>query len=386
MLLLALALTGCAGTGATEGSIAALKPGERPPAASDEAGLWMQMDRAEIALRASGVVIRDPDVNTYVRGIVCRLAGPHCDDIRVYLLRNPEFNASMAPNGMMQVWSGLLLRTANEAQLAYVLGHEIGHYLRRHSIQIFRDVQSKSAFLQVTSMVLGVGGLPGAALGLGAQMATLGSVYAFSRDAEREADDLGFELLVRAGYDPREASRSWDRWLAERAAIGKPQASVFFATHPPATERVAGLRALADKTAALGGELRVGREEYVAKLAPLRLGLLRDEVRRREFPATGVLLKHLVDDGQRLGEVYFFLGELHRLRGAPEDLPGAIAAYRRALEFPEAPGETHRSLGIVLLRTGERAAARAELARYLEREPAAEDRELIKSQIAELEP
>ena len=55
------------------------------------------------------------------------------------LVRTPYFNASMAPNGMMQVWSGLLLRVDNEAQLAAVLGHEIGHYLARHSVERLRD-------------------------------------------------------------------------------------------------------------------------------------------------------------------------------------------------------------------------------------------------------
>jgi len=53
----------------------------------------------------------------------------------------------MAPNGMMQVATGLLLRTANEAQLAYVLGHELGHYRRRHSMQRWSDFQAKAGNL-----------------------------------------------------------------------------------------------------------------------------------------------------------------------------------------------------------------------------------------------
>src|SRR5215831_9630937 len=125
-----------------------LQPGERPTPGSDEAGLWMQMDRAELTLRTSANLVYDPALNEYVRQIVCRLAGPHCDGLRVYIVRNPEFNASMAPNGMMLVWTGLLLRMENEAQLAFILGHELGHYLRRHALQQFRDASTKSAFLQ----------------------------------------------------------------------------------------------------------------------------------------------------------------------------------------------------------------------------------------------
>ena len=60
----------------------------------------------------------------------------------------------MAPNGMMQVWSGLL-RVDNEAQLASVVGHEIGHYLQRHTVERLRDAQSRSAFGMVLNIALG---------------------------------------------------------------------------------------------------------------------------------------------------------------------------------------------------------------------------------------
>jgi len=351
------------------------------------------MDRAERQMQAAAGIVREPAINEYVRGIVCRVAGPHCEGVRVYIVRNPEFNASMAPNGMMQVWTGLLLRTANEAQLAYVLGHEVGHYLKRHSLQQMRDVQSKTAFVQVIGMVVGTAGAVAGPIGvlaaapaqLGAQLATLGSVYAFSRDAEREADEVGFDLMVRAGYDPREAPRAWQRLMAERGASGKSRPMIFFATHPPTEERVERLRTLASTAAATAGETRVGREDYVQRLAPLRPVLLRDEIHRREFAATDVLLRNLADDGGRLGEVYFFRGEMYRLRGDKDDVTRAIEAYRKALEFDDAPAETHRGLGIVLVRSGDRGAARAELARYLERHPAAEDREMIKAQIADLD-
>ena len=84
----------------------------RPLDDSDEGGLWGLMDREEAKLKRSAFLVRDPALNEYVSGIACRLAGDHCPDMRVYLVRTPVFNASMAPNGMMQVWSGLLLRLA----------------------------------------------------------------------------------------------------------------------------------------------------------------------------------------------------------------------------------------------------------------------------------
>ncbi len=109
----------------------------RPDAASDEGGLWALMDREERNLRRSPFVVPDARLKAYLQAVACRLGGQHCPDIRVHLVRTPVFNASMAPNGMLQLWTGLLLRVENEAQLAAIVGHEIGHYLQRHSVDRF---------------------------------------------------------------------------------------------------------------------------------------------------------------------------------------------------------------------------------------------------------
>ena len=138
-------VAGCATPRGESGALRDLKAGERPTLDSDEAGLWMAMDRVEANLRTSGRIIADPALNSYVRTLVCRLTPPHCDGIRIYVVQTPHVNASMAPNGMMQIWTGLLLHAENEAQVAYVLGHEIGHYVRRHSVQQFRDLRTKAA-------------------------------------------------------------------------------------------------------------------------------------------------------------------------------------------------------------------------------------------------
>ncbi|MBP6194207.1 MAG: hypothetical protein KA451_07395, partial [Methyloversatilis sp.] len=77
---------------------------QRPDIASDEGGLWALMDREEEKLKRSRFLLGDADLQRYVSDIACRLAGEHCPDMRVYVVRTPYFNASMAPNGMMQVW------------------------------------------------------------------------------------------------------------------------------------------------------------------------------------------------------------------------------------------------------------------------------------------
>lgn len=362
-LLVASTLVACAAPSRPPGAVTDLKPAERPAPNSVEAGMWMQVEVTEAQLRTSGALVRDPALRAYVQGIACRVAGQHCASIRVYVVRDGAFYASMAPNGMVKVGTGLLLRVANEAQLAYVFGHEIGHYLRRHSLQRWEDVKAKSANLDVERA----------------------SIAAFSRDNEREADHIGYELLVRAGYDPREAPRAWERLLLE-ASARPSMPNPFFATHPTGSERLATLRDYAETVVvADGAELRTGREEYLAQLHRIRRWLLDDEVHRRQFRSSESLLRRLIEDGDGLAELHFYVGEIHRLRGTEEDLPKATEAYRRALELPAAPPEAWRSLGIVYVRTGDPAAARDAFTRYLELAPDAEDRDLIKNQIVDLQ-
>ena len=109
-------------------------PGQRPPAGSDEDELWYAMERAERELQHHPLLVKDEALNAYVRGVACKVAGDYCPDLRVYIVDLPWFNASMAPNGMMLVWTGALLRFQDESELALVLGHEFAHF--RHRIAL----------------------------------------------------------------------------------------------------------------------------------------------------------------------------------------------------------------------------------------------------------
>jgi len=373
----------CATPRGEPGALEDIKPGERPDLATDEAGLWMVVDNVEKILKTSGRRVTDPHINQYVRDIMCKLAGSYCPDIRIYIMQVPDFNASMAPNGTMQVWTGLILRAQNEAQLATVLGHEIGHYLRRHSIQRWRDVQMKanlSVLFQIATAAAGVG-----YAGQLGHLALIGSIQAFSRDNEREADDVGIELMAQAGYDPREAPKIWESLMKELQASEREAPSIFFATHPPTEERIETLTAKAKKDVAQGGNFFVGKDEFEAVVLPLRATLLRDELRRGEFKETQVLLDKLMKGGVGLGQLHFFQGELYRLKGESEDKGKTIAAYQKALEFPDAPPKTHRALGLYFFKAEEKAKARAALGRYLDLRPEADDQAMVREYIRQME-
>jgi tetratricopeptide (TPR) repeat protein len=380
--IVALLVLGCSSC-ATVGPMEDIQPGERPSIESDEAGLWMYMDRVEKAVASSGRVVTDEALNDYVGEIVCRLSPVYCRDIRIHIVRTPHFNATMAPNGYMQIWTGLMLRTRNEAQLAYVLGHEIGHFQRRHSIQRWRDARNKTDFgaiLQVATAAAGVG-----YAGSLAQLAVYASILAFSRDQEREADDVGFAVMAKAGYDPEQAAQIWEALLEERDASDKPDQLVFFATHPSTEERITTLRERARAMLSQGFSGDTGAEAYRRIVGPFRDEWLRDEFRKRQFAETEVVMNRLLDDDEQDGEIRYMQGEFYRMRDEEGDEDRAIEAYETALLEDGTPPETHRSLGLVYWQAGRDDEAYASFEEYLRAAPRASDRKMIESYMTQLD-
>ena len=345
----------------------------RPDVGTDEGGLWAMMDREERRLRRSPFNLRDAKLHAYVQDIACRLTADHCPDVRVYLVSAPYFNASMAPNGMMQVWSGLLLRADNEAQLATVLGHEIGHYLQRHSVDQLRDAKTRAAFGQFLGL-FGVAGLLG-------QLGMVAGMFAYGQDHEREADAIGIRLMRNAGYDPAEAAKVWENLLLEiRARPEGERSSPFFATHPPPAERQETLARLAQ--ASPGGTKN--EDAWRERIAPYLEGWLAEEVRRGAPEESIALFTRLMARSPGAAAFPAARGEVYRLRAGEGDLDRALADYKTAVAAGGAPPVAHRGMGLVYRTRREAAPARASFARYLESAPEAPDFALIKSYMEEL--
>jgi predicted Zn-dependent protease len=347
----------------------------RPLTDTDEGGLWSMMDREEKRVRRSPLAIHDQALNDYLAGIVAKLVPEHAPDIRVHVVRMPYFNAMMAPNGMMMVWSGLLLRVDNEAQLAAILGHELGHYLERHAVEQLRTAKDHAVLAQVVAMV-------GGAVGAIGRVAIVGSMFAFSREHESCADRMGMRLMQQAGYDGREAAAVWDQLMAEMKITGGKNAGKnggLFDTHPPAADRRDQLLKLAGNK---GGA--TGAADYARITAPLRFGWIEDEVRRGQFEESIVLfdrmLKHTPDDVALL----YARGEVYRLRDEEGDLDKAVVDLRRATSVLKAPPEAFRSLGLALRERKDGGAAATAFERYLQLAPEAGDAGLVRSYLAAL--
>ncbi len=152
-------------------------------------------------------------------------------------IESEEPNAFCLPGGKVAVYTGIFKYAKNEAGLATVMGHEIGHALARHGGQRMSQQMATNVALAGLAAV-GLSGMDSnkktiimAALGAGA---TYGLILPFSRKHETEADEIGLKLMAKAGYDPRESVNFWDRFSQASAGKAPPE---FLSTHPNSENR-----------------------------------------------------------------------------------------------------------------------------------------------------
>jgi predicted Zn-dependent protease len=351
------------------------------PTDKDEMGLWKDMDRAEEEIAGSNLVVHDPKLTAYLEDIIGTVGGPAAKDFRIYLLRIPDFNAMMFPSGFAVVFSGLLLRMRNEAQLAGVIAHESGHFLRRHMIRSWRDERRKTDLLAVGSMLVGIGGA-GAGVYLGdyvqlAELGTLLSLLSYSREMEAEADALGVKLMEQNDYPPIEMSNIWEQLIGEEDASARYRnkhrhKGGIFDTHPSDASRMADLRVDAQELTVPGKAYDARRERYLSTIANIRPTLLDDQVKLNDPGASQYLIETLAQDGWN-GLLRFYEGEVWRLRNRPGDQLRADQSYAAAVVYPDAPADAWRWHGIALMKQGRSAEAKAAFARYLTMKPDAPD-------------
>jgi len=355
-------------------------PGYRPTE-RDEIGLWKEMERVEEEISGTNLLITDPKITGYLQNLIGTVGGPAAKDFRIYLARIPEFNAMMFPTGFAVVFSGLLLRMRDEAQLAGVIGHEAGHFLRRHMIRSWRDQKRKTDLFAIGSMLAGIGGA-GAGVYLGdyvqlAELGTLLSLFKYSREMEAEADAMGIKNLAAAGYEPMAMSTIWEQLIGEENASARYRGKHrhkggLFDTHPSEGSRMVDLKADALELTVPGKAYDRHRERYLTTIGPIRPMLLDDQVKLNDPGGSQYLIETLAQDGWN-GLLRFYEGEVWRLRNRPGDEARAAQSYSAAVAYPDAPADAWRWHGIALMKQGRAGEAKAAFARYLSMKPDAPD-------------
>ena len=216
-------------------------------------------------------------------------------------------NAFALPGGYIHVTRGLLALASNEAELAGVLGHEIGHVTARHAAQRYSTATATSLGIGVLGILGAIAGLPAELSDLaGSGLQTGAAVYlqSYSRDQELEADRLGIRYMTAAGYDP-DAMVSFFRKLdaytrLEAEKVGDPGAAERFdimASHPRTADRVQQAGQLVATARAVGEELH--RQRYLQEIDGIIYGDSPQQGYRRgrDFIHPGLRIAFRVPEG-----------------------------------------------------------------------------------------
>ena len=165
---------------------------------------------------------------------------------RIMIGRDRSINAFALPGGYLGVHLGLIAAVGSDDELASVLAHELSHVTQRHIARSMDDQARMTPWL-IGSMILGALAASKSAQGaqaliVGGQAAVLQQQLSYSRDMAREADRIGYGVLVEAGYDPRGFAGMFGR-LQQASALNDSGSFPYLRSHPLTTERIADMQA-----------------------------------------------------------------------------------------------------------------------------------------------
>ncbi|WP_241667310.1 M48 family metalloprotease [Pseudodesulfovibrio senegalensis] len=205
-------------------------------------------------IRAKMGVVGDPLIDSYVKGIVDKIVAakrPMPFTIKSAVLANNSLNAFAIPGGYIYVFTGLIASAETESELAGVIAHELGHVSERHMARRLE----KSKFVGIASMVGAVAGIflgiagggdsagkLGQALVMGSQAGAQQAMLNYSRSDERDADHVGMNSMVEAGYNPNGMPQMFEIMQKKKWFSGGGDIPSYLSTHPGLAERIGYLK------------------------------------------------------------------------------------------------------------------------------------------------
>ena len=200
-------------------------------------------------IRSQMGMVGDPYITEYVAEVVDRIVAgkrPMPYRVKSAVIANPIMNAFAIPGGFIYIFTGLIQEVTSESQLAGVIAHELGHVSQRHVVNRI-EKQKKIGLLTaagtLAGILLGVAGggdaaQLGTALALGSTGAATQAMLHYSREDENEADHVGLNALVKAGYNPKGMPQLFEIMMKNRWFGSGSHIPAYLSTHPGTTDRI----------------------------------------------------------------------------------------------------------------------------------------------------
>jgi predicted Zn-dependent protease len=196
-------------------------------------------------------MVQDAVIQNYVNALGQRIARTTSrSDLnwQFQVVNSSVVNAFALPGGFIYINRGVLERASNMSEVASVIGHEIEHVVRRHSVKQMEQAQGANVGVGILCALTGVcqSGVAQAAINVGGT-----AVFAkFSRTDEVQADEGGFNNMIRAGINPRGMLTFFQKLLAEEQQSGGGNASAWFSDHPGTSDRIQDIQRMLNQVPA----------------------------------------------------------------------------------------------------------------------------------------
>lgn len=285
-------------------------------------------------LRGNTPVMDDPLVQTWLENLSYRLAfhaGMSRPDLQIVVIPDRRINAFAVPGGIIGVNAGLFLYAENESEFAAVLAHELGHVQQRHYARTVEQAGQDNwlylgALLASIALASSSSGDAGMALGASAQAAMIQQQLSYSRQHEREADRVGMQTLLDAGYSPLAMPHFFGRLERESRQVGfMPD---FLLTHPLTQDRIADSLGRARNLPATGET-----DSLAYRLVRMRLMALVEDADPRSVDNFRQKLK----DHPELEEARFGLAlalkNLQQFEQARQEMSVLLSAHPGAVDY-----------------------------------------------------
>lgn len=196
-------------------------------------------------IRSDPSYLEDSEVHEYLNSIGYRLAANSPDsrqDFEFFPINDNAINAFALPGGFIGIHTGLILAAQTESELASAMAHEISHVTQHHLARMIAG-QKNSFYTTIAALAVAIlaarsnGQVANAAIAT-AQASSIQSQLNFTRENEQEADRIGFQTLVKSGFDPRAMATFFER-LQRANRVSETNAPSYLRTHPVTFERIA---------------------------------------------------------------------------------------------------------------------------------------------------
>ncbi len=351
----------------------------------DEAVLRLRRHSNEMQklVNESGLEYRDPLLQGYLDQVVVKLLPPEVlkrFPFKILMVKNPSFQGFALPDCVICLHTGLLSRLENEAQLAFLLAHEMTHCTHSHALRTLRHIDREVVDTRDTNEVSQDKRL----LTLLGTTGSLDRIRRYTQELETEADLVGLGLIMKAGYDPNQALGLLEFAgieVAEESSEGRLPSENSRDIH----RRLEICRNFLDNEYEGKKVAKQNQEVFFLYLQTAILDNTLLDIRAGRFHSAERNLEKYLTVKPDDSRAHYLLGEVFRQRSEEGDKEKGKAHYKKAMSLDPFYPDPHRGIGLIHYKSGDKALSRNHFESYLALSPQATDLAYIRGYLEKCE-